>query len=320
MNFFWKSSKLPVLNVTMLGPSGVGKTSLLAAMYDQFDKVSYDLQLKADDGTKSVLDYRLDELKSLAGDSIVIRDENKVEPTKEDGAFNFEFGETGTYAALEIKFQDYPGEDLTNPKTIEKVKNFVRESAAVLIPIDTPALMEQDGKYHEYINKPDVLSELFKTVYQNLDSPRLVILAPVKCEKYMENPSELFKTVREKYSQILGKLGSEKLLPKIAVVITPVQTVGSVIFSRIEENENQEPVFHYRKRQPNDPYQPRDTEKPLKYLLRFLLKLYFENRKASIFARIFDFFGKNASLRNAVQCFSKPGSEEIVQGSVFFKL
>jgi len=39
------------LQVTMLGPSGVGKTTLLTAMYDQFEKTvgATNLQLTPDD-------------------------------------------------------------------------------------------------------------------------------------------------------------------------------------------------------------------------------------------------------------------------------
>ena len=51
-SIFNESPKLPTLNITMLDPSGVGKTSLLAAMYDQFDNVSKDLELMPDEEIK----------------------------------------------------------------------------------------------------------------------------------------------------------------------------------------------------------------------------------------------------------------------------
>jgi len=197
----------------------------------------------------------------------------------------------------------------------------IRESVAVLIPIETPALMEKGGKYHEEFNQPTQLNDLFKTLYKDLDSPRLVILVPVKCEKYMQNPPDLFRKVREEYQKMLNQFASEKLLPKVAVVITPVQTVGSVVFSRVEEIDNQ-PIFYYRKGQPSDPYQPKNTEVPLRYLLRFLLKLHLDKRRASIFTRILDSFGRNAELRNAVSRFAQPRPDEaeIVQGIELLKL
>lgn len=323
MTSFWRtlfntSQELPVLNVTMLGPSGVGKTSLLAAMYDQFENVSKDLQLLPDEETKLFLDQRLKQLQSLVGDNIQVR--GGVESTNEPRSFKFEFGQTGTNPSLEINFQDYPGEWLEQRSQLEEVKEFIRDSAAVLIPVDTPALMEREGKYHEEFNKPTELNDLFKKVYKNLDSPRLVILAPVKCEKYMQNTPELSRKVREGYKKLLNQFASEKLLPKIAVVITPVQTVGSVVFSRIEIEDDQ-PKFYFRKPQPSDPYQPKNTEVPLRYLLRFLLKLHLDKRRASVLTRIQDYFGKNTELRNAVSRFSDADSDsvEIVQSADLFK-
>jgi hypothetical protein len=69
-------------------------------------------------------------------------------------------------------------------------------------------------------------------------------------------------------------------------------------------------------------YQPKNTEVPLRYLLRFLLKLHLDNRRSSIWPRIQDFFGKNTKLRNAVSRFADPKSDdvEIVQGSEFLNL
>jgi len=317
---FKREKKLPVLNVTMLGPRGVGKTSLLAAMYDQFEKVSQDLQLVPDEDIKSILEGRLKELKNLAGDSIIIRD--GVIKTDDPRSFRFELGETGTKASLEINFQDYPGEYLNKSGKLEEVKGFIRDSAAVLIPIDTPALMERKGKYHDQFNQPSKLNDLFKEVYKDLDSPRLVILAPVKCEKYMQNAPELFRRIREGYQKLLTQFASYKLLPKVAVAIVPVQTVGSVVFSYIEEHENKEPTFYYSKPQPDDSYDPQNTEVPLRYLLRFLVKSHLDKRAKNRLYRVLDSFNRNASLRNAVSRFAvaRRGEVEILQGANLLNL
>lgn len=318
------------LKVTMLGPSGVGKTSMLAAMYDQFDTISQDLQLQADQETESILDKRLQDLKSMVGDSIK-SEEGLAGTAVDDPIFHrFQLGEIGAKPVLKIQFQDYPGgwidtknkdEDEDKDK-IKKVKTLIRESAAIVVPIDAARLMEKDGKYHNKYNKPDRINDLLKTVYENLDFPRLVILAPVKCEKYMQDdPSKLFKRVKEGYTEVLNRLNSEKLLPKVAVVITPVQTVGNIIFSRIEENEDDQPMFCYRRCSPDESYQPKDTEIPLKVLLSFLVKLHLDKKQNFWQNRILSIFSKNASLRNAVSRFSYGIGDkmQIVQGNHLLK-
>ncbi|WP_017303471.1 TRAFAC clade GTPase domain-containing protein [Spirulina subsalsa] len=323
MKSFWpfnSEENLPTLNVAMLGPRGVGKTSLLAAMYDQFANVSQDLQLEADDESKSDLNKRLQELKTV-GDSIKYRP--SFTQTKGYRSFKFWFGQTGTNPALQINFQDYPGGWLEEDSQQKKVEDLIRQSVAVLIPIDTPILMEGEGKYHDKLNQPTEINDLFKKVYKDLDSPRLVILAPIKCEKYIkDDPSELFRKVREGYQKLLNQFASEKLVSKVSVIITPVQTLGGVVFSRIEFDNNGEPTFFYRKPQPNSLYKPKNTEVPLRYLLRFLLKLHLDNGRASIFKKIWNVLGRNSGLRNAVSRFTEPRPDEveIVQGLELLKL
>ena len=55
------------LKITMLGASGVGKTTLLTAMYEQFETNigNTNLQLTPDDESAAILQDRLIELKSL---------------------------------------------------------------------------------------------------------------------------------------------------------------------------------------------------------------------------------------------------------------
>ena len=55
------------LKITLLGPSAVGKTSLLTSMYEQFRRISFqaNLQLIPEAESNAILKKRLKELKSL---------------------------------------------------------------------------------------------------------------------------------------------------------------------------------------------------------------------------------------------------------------
>lgn len=215
--------------------------------------------------------------------------------------------------------QDYPGEyGINRPEKQEEVKNFLRESAAIVIPIDAAALMEQGGKYHETFNQPIQLTDWFKEVFQDWETPRLVIFAPVKCEKYIkeQRKDELFDGVECGYKKLLKKLSSDDLLGKVAVAIAPVETVGNVFFSRLEETEQKETRWYYRKYDANDRYEPKNSEQPLKYILKFICEVYL-SKKPPLFSRAFDsLFGGRTSLNNAVRKFADPDLKvtKIVQG------
>ncbi len=317
------------LKVTMLGSTGVGKTSLLTAMYEQFASNigRTDLQLTPDDESSAILQQRLIELKSLLDDFEArggVRG-TAGEPT-DLRSFIFGLGRKGKPPSLQLNFRDYPGGYHLATATPEKrqfVKDLLADCVAVLIAIDAPALMEVQGKWNELINRPQQITDLFKTAYQNLESPRLVIFAPVRCEKYMQNESlslELVDRIKEEYQGLFSLFGSGALLPNIVAVITPVQTVGSVIFSRIEMKDGY-PHFRFRKVGHDARYNPKDSEQPLRYLLRFLLKLHLaNNRNWGFFNFLRDIFGMDTILVNAIQELSKgcksTGGFTILQGDL----
>lgn len=321
------------LKITMLGPTGVGKTSLMAAMYDQFKSVTgnTDLLLTAEDDSAKLLYERLSDLKNLLAG--VFKAEGGVLGDREPSHFTFSLTRRGSQkSTLKFHFQDYPGGYHRDKETY--IKEQLTQCVAVLIAIDATALMEEDGRWHEYINRPQQILELFEKTYNDLDSPKLIILAPIKCETYMRNKelaNKLRRTVRERYASLLSHFRANALLPKVAVVMTPVQTVGSVVFSRIEVIERvvegkveQEPQFFFHKLNSSDKYAPKGSEEPLRYLLSFLLKRHLEQKRGFFFDMLRAIFDKDTEFKNAIRKFAlaseQDGSSEIVQGELLLKI
>lgn len=295
------------LKITLLGASGVGKTSLLAAIYDQFDQIigQTNLQLTPEPKTRVILEERLKELKSIVGDGI--RAKEGIRGSAEPRNFLFDLGKTGiSSSSLRLEFQDFPGgyiDSAATPEQKQSIEKFLKESAVVLIAIDTPALMEQRGEWHKYRNNPEAIRNLFTKTYRDLNSPKLVIFAPIKCEKYVKTEKEannLLRRVKEEYSTLLDFFHAEALLYNVAVVVTPVQTVGSVSLSSIKV-ENGKPIFYFAKEDPDRQYEPKDSDQPLRYLLRFLLRLHLDNRRVPLIEPILSLFGKDAELEKAVR-------------------
>lgn len=306
------------LQITMLGPSGVGKTTLLTAIYEQFESNIglTNLQLTPDDESAAILQDRLVELKSLldvfeARGRVGVQGTEAIAGPESLRSFLFDLGKKGERPSLQLRFYDYPGGYLET-KAAKEEKEFVRklllESTAVLIAIDAPALMEKNGKFHDKINRPQQIKALFNAAYQDLESPRLVIFAPVKCEKYLKNEKtsrELLDRLRQGYHTLLAHFDSEKLSPWIVSVITPVQTVGSVVFSRMEVDTNNNPHFYFRKIRHDAQYSPNDSEQPLRYLLRFLLKLHLDSRQWGFFNFLRDWLELDDHLKKAVDEFAR---------------
>ncbi|NEP36011.1 hypothetical protein [Moorena sp. SIO3B2] len=304
------------LKVTMLGNRGVGKTSVLTAMYEQFSDTfeEADLQLTPDSESSALLQKRLGQLKALLDD---FEATGGLEGDQKPQSFKFGLGKIGDKPSLQLTFQDFPGEYID--KDGEFVKKVMHECVAVLIAIDAPALMEANGKWHHLMNRPKQICDFFKISYGDLKEPRLVILVPVRCEKYLQNEEDAKKLrncIKDKYAELFRLFKSENLLTKIACVITPVQTVGTVIFNNIRV-ENKKPHFYFRKISHDAGYSPKDSDQPLRYLLSFLLKLHY-GTKWGWFNPIRHWLGWDrylleAARQSASQCKSS-GGFVIIQG------
>ncbi|CAD5941316.1 hypothetical protein NO108_02316 [Planktothrix rubescens] len=288
------------LNIIMVAPRMIGKTSILAAMHEEFDKTfeQANLQTWTDDGkTLQAITECKRVLRTIDPkfEKFVPGSEKIIDPWNDEG-FVFELG-SGGRKFLKLRFTDPAGEYF-NLNATQKQKDYVKQQLlkcdAVIIPIDATALMEKKtgrvnysevGTWHEEKNDPERITTLLKDAYAGLTFPRLIILAPVKCETYMrtsQDADNLLQHVQIGYQKLLNFLKSDGLFGQVAVVVTPVQTVGNVVFAYHKTDDRGFTRFYYNKTEIKAPYAPKDGDQPLRYVLRFLLNLYSQAKKLQL--------------------------------------
>lgn len=285
------------MKVCMMGPRAVGKTSILTAIFnDTRESLSSttNMQLLADDVTRTELTDRKHYLNAIFANrsSIYDRPAAGLAASSTVTTFDFHYGLKGKDPRIDLEIKDFPGEFVEIQP--EDVMSFIRESTGVFIAIDTPHLMEEQGKFNEVKNKTSVITDFFRKVLPKLDSEKLVLLVPLKCEYYFNNGrmDEVAARVKEEYSDLISLFRDSK---KVACAITPILTLGDVEFDNMERDEKGEvrinpfgspDQVNYRFVGDSPKYRPAFCVQPLYYLMSFLAAQYKRNRKRG------DFFGK----------------------------
>lgn len=295
------------LHACMLGARGVGKTSVLTAIFDDSRSkdgfIGTQIMLQAKDDTRKCLKGQRDRLL----DAFTYRkDIAAIPPTKGEEPFYFELGIIGNNPCVDLIVTDYPGEKLQNDSNYVSEK--IKESEIVIIAIDSPYVMEQNGLYNEEKNQVNLIT---KFVTENLDSfdDKLVMLVPLKCEKYLDlyarevrnnRADEMTEKIIQVYQGIIKPLEKKG---NVTLIVAPILTVGGVTFNRFELNEK----LHIAKYKFYDgvttdgskaQYSPKFCAQPIFHLLSFVAQKYKRHRNnaglfGSMFKTISDFFNDN---------------------------
>lgn len=283
--------------IAMLGPSGAGKTSMIAALYDQFDRVvgsSSKLTFTAEADTGPVLNVHLADLKRAAagkkGNQI---NTATIQGTEKKTEYCFRLDHLLSDVGLGVTFDDYPGGWLHHaPRTVDEI---IEKSRVILVAIDTPALMVMpDYQYTEKHCPAQVADSLQRIIRRAKTSPTatqddfLVLFVGMKCERWMRaregaNVLGRFLKVYERACRVIQML-------ETPMAFLPIQTLGSVEFDHYEEsprsNEPSRPVYY--KRSDTD-YAPVDCDQPLRYALGHMfnnLKDRADQRRGDVLDRI----------------------------------
>ena len=274
-------SETATINIAMVGPRGVGKTSLLAAMYNELDdelsKIGCNLSLGAGATTKNITD-RLKELKKAATSSgiKVQADEGVVGGgALIEHKFDLDIGDGGA-PEVTLRFLDMPGAWYTGEgsrKDLEDADRTLGESHVSFLAVDATALMEAPskqtggmGKYHDHFNKPEAIRQAYKRALNNFGDDHLVVITLIRAETYVKSGriNDLYKRLREAYGNLASCL--QKNGKQIPVFGCYVETVGSLVFNSFIEKEAEKDgvVISEFRRIPGKGYAPSRCAIPLR--------------------------------------------------------
>ena len=271
----WKKlNDPPVLRVSMMGARGVGKTTVLTSIFkeSQQEIAGSSIFWKADNETAGVLNS----LKLSLMNAFETRNPSNLPASREQAEYCFKLGMSGK-DKLDIRIKDFPGEYLTsdNADNRRSVSSFISESQIILIAIDTPYLMEEDGRYNEQKNET---SRVFGFLKENpeLFKNKLIMLVPLKCECYFHNDTIHFVSdrVAKEYAPMLDYFRQNN----IASVITPIQTLGDIDYVRMKDNPyggKLEKIAEYEFHGAQPKYSPLYCSQPFYYLISYSIN-YFE--------------------------------------------
>jgi len=246
--------KPQTFEIVMLGPRGVGKTSVLAGISHAYDQIAKsiaaaeweelkELRLGQDRVTKEKISRSIADLESTA--KMVQREDfppegilPPINPTDLPGEFTFYLSasdqDPNVSKTLTLNFHDYPGAwmrsaDPKRPVVVEKL----RKAQIVIVAVDAPHLMEERGRYQENRNAGTDVLNMLRDADAFASGPGVLLLVPNRCEKYLQDSStraRIPSIVKEKYAGLISHFAQAKYKDRVRIAIVPVQTVGCIEF------------------------------------------------------------------------------------------
>lgn len=290
----------PIIRATMMGPRAVGKTSIMASIFSETrDSVAgTELFFRSSAESFENLKNKRLALMRIFDEKKSLHDEPQtgvIAASNAETKFSFEMGFIGREKTVDIEITDFPGEYLISQQ--QKVLNYISESQVVMIAIDTPYMMEENGKYNEEKNNISLVTN-FITNHSEEIKDKLIMFVPLKSERYFhEGKIESVKyAVENAYASIIAFCKTAN----IACVVTPIQTLGGVEFDHFVDNtvglSTATKLSKYRFCGSNAKYEPLFCVQPMYYLLTYVANYYawiekqpkniWENLKNSLFSML----------------------------------
>lgn len=269
------SSATPTLSICMMGPRSVGKTTVLTSIFHESQTQIYegsDIYLKAlDTNTNTLNDYY-----TMLVDAVAKRNASNLPASNAISEFHFGLGLVGRKESVKLTVRDFPGEYLTSTinSDREEIYNFMANATVILIAIDTPYLMEEDGQYNEEKNKVGIVTHYIKDNVSAIKD-KLVLFVPLKCERYMHDKKlmQVSERVKTAYSDLIDFFAHNN----IASFVTPIITLGGVEFDSMIGNNIPGEISKlsvFRPWEVNPTYKPLFCPQPLYYLLTYVTNYY----------------------------------------------
>ncbi len=263
----------------MIGPDGVGKTTLLATMYHQFDKQS-GFELAASKDTADDLQEAYLKLSNIITQPTFTPTGPLLRGTAGIVERKFEMLFKGK-KELDFVFYDIAGglihaDTDSDHHDFKDFQNKLEESLVIMIVIDGSVLVEGDDFLLAQRNDPIQIYKLLVPTLKNEKRDHLLLFVITKCEAWLKNETrrnQLETAFEKRYRIVLNMLSEQN---NVAGVLIPVKTLGCVEFTHIDyHNKHNELIFV---RKPNLEFRPQNTDQALRYALAFALLQHDQHR------------------------------------------
>lgn len=248
-----------VYKISMVGPTRVGKTSVVASILDM---AKYELLMGTpltfkpkNLNTEKKIALHARELKG----SIRAGDFNSGAVAGTQSPFTFELALQATNQAhvLDFAILDFPGgwiDPLNRPENSEtewkKCKDWIKQSSVLLIPVESTVMMEASNQKERAAIVDNILVEEIKEIVEEWAKDRninavgqfsTIIFIPVKCETYFDDnvhkhqkdrSLELFSAVQSEYKEVIEAAVGNFTQEKLEILYIPVDTIGVVSMTR----------------------------------------------------------------------------------------
>ncbi|MBL7255831.1 hypothetical protein [Paractinoplanes lichenicola] len=245
----------PAFKAAVLGPTRVGKTTLLTAILDETKQMlaGTGVIISLDERTQRRVRTHRQEMQQ----ALLQREFNAyaLAGTQDEAYYHVSLQSVADEdVRIPFSILDYPGKWL-DPDFLDTVadgkrkwrecEEHIKASVMLLVPIDASILMEaetppQRGAVPGLLQFGDVEEVARKwastrNLAEHHHEPAVLVLAPLKCEKYFDDnggwgrdADELRKRVAEWYGPMLDIVRGEATQRDIKIIYAPIDTYGVV--------------------------------------------------------------------------------------------
>jgi GTPase SAR1 family protein len=298
-----------MFKIALVGPTGVGKTSVLAAMCNELE---YELnqigcEFKPIGTTKRSIIERRSELEGLGkGQKSVLTGNVAIMGTAGSRQFDFELripvyrGGKQHLLAFPVRITDLPGAWYQGGDRGTEADKILTDSNCSFWVVDSTALMEhisrgQETEYfHNIINDPETIYNSYQRAFQDKHNDHTIVIVLVRSESYVQKYGKLYQkgvgrfeyfckrylpfSIKNYTQDLYAKLntGYAQLLWKlygqtdnISAFACHVETVGNLFFYEFDLNQGK-PQARFRRG--TQSYTPKNGGLPLRIAIKQILE------------------------------------------------
>lgn len=237
------------IKIGLVGPRGVGKTSLVTAMIKAGKKSLSGTPVSLAPNARS--QTRIDRFAGSLRGSINVGefDAPALEPTKDLDNLEFDLTiDRDPSIGIGFDILDFPGGWLTltdKPTRYEEFRRHLDQSAVLIVPIDATYVMEAKESWVRRglpgAMRVEEVQELVREWAKsrnrpgNREEPAVLMIVPVKCESYFDDnggrsdrSDALRSQVMHDFNEVIAAAREEAVEARLEVDYCPVDTLGCV--------------------------------------------------------------------------------------------